>query len=408
MVSRSSGKPAPGAWPALGHEEHAWTSRFNTDDLTRAQRERIRLPYTAAITMPIADLPIDIPGEVAASADEATQLLTRFDAEVGRGGLPFASILLRTESASSSEIEHLTSGARAIAEAELGERGTGNAAQIVRNVRSMQAALTLADNIDGESIIAMQSALLGSFAPELTGGWRKEQVGIGGGSLSPHLADFVPPHHERVPHAMDDLVAFVARSDIPTFAQVAIAHAQFETIHPFLDGNGRTGRALAQAMLRHAEVTKNITVPVSAGLLHDVDGYYDALNSYRRGDIRPIIGAFARAAGYAVVNGRQLVRDIAGIEAEWEDKMRGLRSDSTARRVAALAIAHPVLNYETITRELSIVPTTAFRALETLADRGILRAANSQRRNRIWLAEPVLHSLDDFAARAGRRRRPTN
>lgn len=406
MTQPSPDKFAPSAWPALDHEEREWVSRCNADDLTRAQRERTRLPYQSAVIPPIAEFQVDIPGDLAADADEATQLLTRFDAEVGPVGLPFASILLRTESASSSEIEHLTSGARAIAETELGERESGNAAQIVRNVRSMEAVLELADNIDGQSIIAMQTALLGSFAPELTGSWRNQQVWIGGGSLSPHLADFVPPHHERVPPAMDDLVAFIARLDIPTLAHVAIAHAQFETIHPFPDGNGRTGRAVVQAMLRQAGVTKNITVPVSAGLLHDVDGYYGALDSYRRGDIRPIIAAFTRAASYAVVNGRRLVRDIASIEAEWEEKMLGLRSDATARRVAILAIAHPVLNYETITRELSIAPTTAFRALETLADRGVLRSANSQRRNRIWLAEPVLNSLDDFAARAGKRRLP--
>jgi DNA-binding IclR family transcriptional regulator len=71
-----------------------------------------------------------------------------------------------------------------------------------------------------------------------------------------------------------------------------------------------------------------------------------------------------------------------------------------------LAIAHPVLNYDIVAKELAIAPTTAFRALETLVDRGILQPANSQRRNRIWLAEPVLRSLDDFAARAGRRRLP--
>jgi Fic family protein len=296
--------------------------------------------------------------------------------------------------------------ARAIAEAELGERETGNAAQIVRNVRTMEAALALADDIDGQSIIAIQSALLGSFAPELTGRWRDEQVWIGGGSLSPHLAEFVPPHHERVPAAMDDLASFMGRFDVPVLAHVAIAHAQFETIHPFPDGNGRTGRAIVQAMLRHREVTTNITVPVSAGLLHDVDGYYNALSSYRRGDIGPIIATFARAAEYAVINGRQLVRDIKGVQSDWEDKMHELRSDAAARRVAVLAIAHPVLNYEIVARELAIAPTTALRALDTLVDRDVLRLANSQRRNRIWLAEPVLRSLDDFAARAGRRRLP--
>jgi Fic family protein len=404
MASARSNPPDSLRWPSLHSEQHPRVSRFNGDDLTRAQRDRVRQPYSSAIVPSIADLSIDIPADLAAEVDEATQHLTRFDAEVGPGGLPFASILLRTESASSSEIENLTSGARAIAEAELGERATGNAAQIMRNVRTMEAALDLADRINGESIIAMQTALLGSFIPSLTGGWRDEQVWIGGNSLSPHLADFVPPHHDRVPAAMDDLVAFVGRADIPVLAQVAIAHAQFETIHPFPDGNGRTGRAIVQAMLRHGQVTSNITVPVSAGLLHEVKDYYNALTAYRRGELRPIIAAFTRAAGYAVVNGRQLVRDIGIIETDWEDQMRGLRSDAAARRVSSLAIAHPVLNSDIVARELSVAPPTAFRALDALVERGVLKAANSQRRNRIWLAEPVLNALDDFAARAGRRR----
>lgn len=406
MSNGRSNGPDSLQWPALESEQHQWVSRFNSDDLTRAQRDRVHQPYSSAIILQIAELSIDIPGELASDIDEATQLLTRFDAEVGPGGLPFASILLRTESASSSEIENLTSGARAIAEAELGERETGNAAQILRNVRTMEAALSLADKIDGESIIAMQTALLGTFAPTLTVGWRNEQVWIGGSSLSPHLADFVPPHQDRVPAAMDDLVTFMERTDIPALVQVAIAHAQFETIHPLPDGNGRTGRAIVQAMLRRGRVTTNIAVPVSAGLLHDVKDYYNALTAYRRGELRPIITAFTRAAGYAVVNGRQLVRDIGTIETGWEGKMRGLRSDAAARRVSALAIAHPVLNSDIVARELNVAPPTAFRALDALVERGVLKAANSQRRNRIWLAEPVLHALDDFAARAGRRRSP--
>jgi Fic family protein len=73
---------------------------------------------------------------------------------------------------------------------------------------------------------------------------------------------------------MNDVVAFIGRARIPVLAQVAIAHAQFETIHPFPDGNGKTGRAIVQAMLRHGQVTTNIAVPVSAGLLHDVKDYY--------------------------------------------------------------------------------------------------------------------------------------
>lgn len=97
----------------------------------------------------------------------------------------------------------------------------------------MVAALTLSDHLDHDSIIAMQAALLGAHAPELTGRYRDEQVWIGGDAIGPQAADFVPPHQDRVPAAMDDLLGFIARVDIPLLTQVAIAHAQFETIHPF-------------------------------------------------------------------------------------------------------------------------------------------------------------------------------
>ena len=103
---------------------------------------------------------------------------------------------------------------------------------------------------------------------------------------------------------------------------------------------------------------------------------------------------------------RAQAEDALGlIEAEWEERMRGLRSDAAARRVSALAIAHPALNSDLVARELGVAPPTAFRALDALVERGVLKVANSQRRNRIWLAEPVLNALDDFAARAGRRTR---
>ncbi len=105
-----------------------------------------------------------------------------------------------------------------------------------------------------------------------------------------------PARPHRVPAAIDDLMAFAARDDVPLLAQIAVAHAQFETIHPFTDGNGRTGRALVQAMLRNKGLTRQVTVPVSAGLLADTDGYIAALTAYRDGDAAPIVERFAEAS----------------------------------------------------------------------------------------------------------------
>src|SRR5260221_12756766 len=115
----------------------------------------------------------------------------------------------------------------------------------------MNAAIAMADHLDVASILAMHQVLMELVEPTIAGKWRLEQVWIGGTSLGPHGALFVPPQHSRVMPAIEDLMSFVQRDDLPVLAHAAVAHAQFETIHPFPDGNGRTGRALLHAMLRN-------------------------------------------------------------------------------------------------------------------------------------------------------------
>jgi len=95
------------------------------------------------------------------------------------------------------------------------------------------------------------------------------------------------------------------------------AHAQFETIHPFPDGNGRTGRALPHAMLRHCATLRHLTVPLSAGLPTDIESYFNALTAYRAGDPNPIVEVFALASLSALQNAQTLARDIADIQQEW-------------------------------------------------------------------------------------------
>ena len=131
--------------------------------------------------------------------------------------------------------------------------------------------------------------MLGAQDPSSAGRWRTEQVWIGGDGYSPHRQSFIPPHHEHIPALIADLLAFARRTDVPLLTQSAIAHAQFETIHPFTDGNGRTGRALIHAMLRGPGLTRNVTVPVSAGLLTDTAAYFEAFTAYRAGNPEAIV-----------------------------------------------------------------------------------------------------------------------
>ncbi|MGU3292713.1 Fic family protein [Williamsia sp. M5A3_1d] len=370
-------------------------------DLRAARRQAGH--YRAAIPAVIAGLQIDLPAHILADADEASREVARFDAELGDEIAPFASVLLRSESAASSTIENLTASARAIAEAEtLGLTGRRNAALIVGNTDAMRAAVALADHIDHDAILAMHSALMRTGDPGAAGRWRTEQVWIGGGSFGPRGADFIAPQHDRVAPAISDLLAFAGRGDIPTLPQVAIAHAQFETIHPFTDGNGRTGRALVQAMLRNKRLTRQITVPVSAGLLADTDAYFAALGSYREGDPDPIVERFSSAAVLAVVNGRHLISDLRTIRARWDSQITA-RRDSAVHRVADLLVRQPVFNAVTLQHELGITTGNARRYIDPLVTAGVIVEFTDRARNRAWRAPEVLGALDAFAERAGRR-----
>lgn len=297
-----------------------------------------------------------IPAEVLAEAEDAVVEIARFDAELsstsfGAGAefAPLAAILLRTESASSSQIENVTAGAKALAMATIDETAGPNARLVAANVAAMQRAVEMADDLDIETILAAHAAVMSGQPDALPGRLRDRRVWIGAAAPTPHTASFVPLHHERVPGAMDDLLDYCDRTDMPVLAHVSIAHAQFETIHPFADGNGRTGRALIHVLLKRAGTTRRITVPVSAGLLRDTDAYFQALTAYREGDPGPILQRFTAATFAAVSN------------------------------------------------------PAATRAVETLAKDGILTPASTNRRNRVWLATDVIDALDAFAARTGRR-----
>ncbi len=388
------------AWPAIGYEERPW-QRDGGEIASRRELARSRGPYRAAVVPRITDLTPDLPGRSLAAADDASNELTRFDAEFGAVAAPFSAILLRSESASSSEVEHITASARQVALAELGASDSPNARLVVANAQAMRAAVDLSDRLDTHAVIEMHRALLGESQAGITGGWRERQVWIGGGSIAPHTAEFVPPHAEHVPALMGDVMAFARRTDLPVLVQTAIAHAQFETIHPFPDGNGRTGRALVQGMLRAGRVTRHVTVPVSAGLLGDLQGYYDALCAYREGRLEPIVDLMADASFLAVANGRRLIGDLRSARAHWDDAVRA-RADSSAHRLKDLLLRQPVVQTKLVAAELAVSEVAAQTSIDRLVEAGVLVQAGGGARYRRWAAPDVLAALDAFGQRARR------
>ena len=392
------------AWPALDSRTVPWQPVEGLLEVSRRAQRASPSTYEAAVVPPIAGSSLVLGGDLAADLDEATRLLAAFDAGGAGEIAPFASVLLRSESAASSQIENLTSSARALAEAEIGEGNRANAAVILGNVRTMQAALDLAGRLDEDAVLAMHRALMAQQTQHPAGRWRDQQVWVGGSALHPGDAQYVPPVAADVPALMADLVAFMDRDDLPPLAHAALAHAQFETIHPFTDGNGRTGRALLHSVLLHTGVIHRVTVPISAGLLAIRDDYVDALMTYRRGDAEPILRCVAEAARSGTHIGERLVATLRQVRADWAEHLTA-RAGSTSWSMLDLLLRQPVVTARVVMRELEVSAPTAQSALQRLVDDGILLESTGHRRNRVYRAPAALRALDAYAAGLGRRAR---
>lgn len=392
-------------WPSLEYETRRWLPTAHATWGVDVERAALGSTYHSALVPRIAGRRPSPGQDAYREAEEAERELTRFDAELGQRIAAFAPVLLRSEAASSSQIENLSASARAIFSTELGLRRSRNAETVVANTQAMQAALELAEDPSAESIKEVHAVLMEGQPHHTPGRWRDEPVWIGTRSDSPVGASFVAPDHEHVAKLMDDLADFVNDPRVPALISVAVGHAQFETIHPFSDGNGRVGRALAQSMLRHRGVTRNVAVPVSAGLLADVEGYHAALTAYRAGEVDPIIHAFAAASLRAVHNARQLVAEIDGIRQSWNHRLKA-RSNSNAWKLLDVLTHRPVLNSAAAAAELGVKQPNVYPPLQALVEAGIAKSKAEHQPGPFWRSHEVLAAIDSFAERAGRRSIP--
>ncbi|APF41895.1 cell filamentation protein Fic [Neomicrococcus aestuarii] len=396
------------SWPSGTHEEVIWqgsAQEFIGLRFTSGMRGQ---KYKAFAPPHIAKTTYSPSPAVTSVAEEASREISRFDEKYGSRIGPFATIMLHSESVASSQIENLTANARSLGEAELGIEEKVNATLVVRNVRAMEAALSASETLSVGSILDMHAALMKGTKDEgISGRWREEQVWIGTSASSPIGAEFIPPHHLRVPEFVEDLMIYAKRTDVPALVQAAIAHAQFETIHPFTDGNGRTGRALIHSMLKRHRVALNVSTPVSAGLLSDIGEYHRSLDAYRDGDPEPIITLCAEAAFRAIANGTQLAEDVSSIADSWRSKIKA-RKDAAVWRIIELLESRPVINADVLNEELGLEYLTSKRAMDQLIEAKIVIGVDKYKRGRFWRAPEMLEALDKFAERAGRRQKSIN
>ncbi|MBK8077053.1 MAG: Fic family protein [Kineosporiaceae bacterium] len=385
-------------WPALGRELRPWSSSLSEFD----QVEVATVPAIAVRPVVLAPATTG----TTAAAHAAVRLL---DDTTTVDLTALAGALLRSESVASSKIEHLEASQRDLGMAML--RGVPvhtAAAHVAANVRAMTAAVAppLTD-LPYHVVDLLHIHRLLMEADPYEGGWagrlRTMQNWIGGGELTPHGALFVPPAPDRVPGLVDDLVRFCNRTDVDPIAQAAITHAQFETIHPFTDGNGRTGRALVHVVLRRRGLTRRTVVPVSTVLLADVEGYFTGLDDYRAGRLDAWVTRFAAATTRAASSGLRLATDLATLRVRWHENTRARRGSAVATLLEAL-LSQPVVDIDSL-RVLTggVADKNIYAAIGRLETAGVLTELSGGGRNRVWAAVGVLELLERLESELGRR-----
>ena len=301
-----------------------------------------------------------------------------------------ARLLMRSEAISSSKIEGIAPNVDKVVLAELAQRedvrGFKESAEAVaRNLsvlRSVEESFSREDSITPELLERFQAELLGNTS--IPTGIRTQQNWIGGSSWTPIGAEFVPPPPEYIPDLVEDLCEYLEGAHHGALIQAAIAHAQFETIHPFNDGNGRVGRALIHGTLLRRGLTQHTILPVSLVLGTWSSRYVAGLTAYRGGDVNAWLQLFLEAADIAVEQARILAQELQDIQSDWwqrieqhraaEGKTRALRNDSIEAKLLAGMASHPIITVTTVERLYGTKATNARKALDSLKAAGIVRA----------------------------------
>jgi Fic family protein len=366
--------------------------------------------YQVFIPDPLEGQNIILSAELAGTVAEADVAIRALNDGARPALAPLARLLLRTESIASSRVEGMQLGARELARAEskleTGARVGSTALEVLGNIDAMELAVqeaAIADQFGLDEIVAIHRRLM-ERAPNrhIAGQVRTRQNWIGGNDYNPCGADFVPPPPEYVAPLLADLCNAINSDLLPPLIQAALVHAQFETIHPFDDGNGRTGRALVHVILRRRAVAPQYVPPISVLLAGAKDRYIKGLTDFREGRINEWIEYFAAAAAGSARLASAYVQAVQDLGLCWRNQLAGAavapRADAAAWAVIEILPAHPVITVPVAAAATRRSRPAIYQAMKQLEDAGVLESLSSSRRNQSWEPVGLLDLLTDLEA----------
>lgn len=391
-----------------------WRASFTSG---LARRDRRPCDYEGYVPDPLVGRKIVLDGDVAADVADAefaiAQLNVQSTSLVDTEAL--ARLLLRAESVASSRIEGLEIGARRLLRAEAA-RGLDDgstdvtAKEVLGNIDAMVSAIQgVGDTgkITLDNILAAHNKLLADTRLAEHGGHvRQEQNWIGGSSYNPCSASFVPPPHELVPELLNDLIAFSNEDSVPAIVQAALVHAQFETIHPFVDGNGRIGRVLIHLILRRRGIAPYTLPPISLILATRARDYVDGLTATRyRGSptskaaqegLNRWIALFASSSRRAVDDASAFEVRVRALQSDWRVRLGRVRANSATDLLIQELPGVPVITPTTASQLIGRSFPATNDAIERLIEAKVLSQVTVGRRNRAFEAPELISAFTDL------------
>jgi Fic family protein len=357
--------------------------------------------YDAYIPAPLGELQFSLDARIAGVVSDAENAIRDLNASAQPALAPLARLLLRTESIASSKVEGMQLDvrdlARAEARAESGGRPGPTATEVLANIDAMQLAVDEAATVECfrvEELTAVHRQLMAGAPNARVGGRiRTDQNWIGGNDYNPCGADFVPPPPEYVLDLLSDLCDAVNDDSLSPLVQAAVVHAQFETIHPFDDGNGRTGRALVQVVLRRRGIAPAYVPPISVVLASERDRYIEGLTRYRDAHLGEWVERFSVAAARAAQLASTYLDAVKRLTAAWRAQLAegaAPRADAAAWALIDVLPAHPIITARVAAAATGRSKAGVHQAIGELVDAGVLAPLSRSRRNRSWEAVGLL------------------
>jgi Fic family protein len=344
--------------------------------------------------------PLQYDGEFLRLASQADLALGRLDGVIRTVPDPdlFVAMYVRQEAVLSSQIEGTQSTLEDLLNVELAPQpGTGSdVGEIVNYVAAMNygldrlpdfpLSLRLIREIHGELLRS------GRGAASRAGEFRDQQNWLGAGRVPIERATYVPPAVPEMQAALNEFERFLHDDhQLPDLVYVGLAHAQFESIHPFFDGNGRVGRLLITFLLMHRGALHRPLLYLSVYLKENRAEYYDRLTAIRRrGDWEGWLKFFLRGVADTAAEATDTAQRIFELREQHRARVLDEQLGPNALRLLSLLFESPIINVTFVSERIGVTFATANKLIGRFEDLGLVREITGRRRSRRFRYDPYL------------------